>query len=97
MQLQRDERFRERLEAQSTLGNLLFGNHAGLQEPRGIDGEAKVQVERGKPMSEELECRILTMSWWIRVGVRRGVEEAFNGLVIYRQLFAPIDGSIKCR
>jgi hypothetical protein len=98
VQLERDERLRERLEAQFTLGNMLFGSHAGLQEfleEGGIDGEAEARVEGGEPMSEEVESRFLTMSWWIlHVGwkgvgerVRRGVEEAFDGLVSLLQPF----------
>ena len=92
MQLERDERLRERLEAQFTVSNILFGGHGGLQEfleEGGIDGEAEARVEGGEPISEEVESRFLTMSWWIlHVGwkgvgerVRRGVEEAFDGSV----------------
>ena len=91
VQLERDERLRERLEAQFTLGSMLFGSRVGLQEfpEGGINGEAEARVEGGEPMSEEVESRFLTMSWWILhvgwkgVGERvwGGVEEAFDGLV----------------
>jgi len=55
----------------------------------GEEGESGgVYVE---PMSEEVESRFLTMSWWIlHVGwkdvaerVRRGVEEAFDESVFF--------------
>lgn len=74
--------------------NLLFGGGAGLQElmeEGREDDDEEDQIEGAVPMSEEVESRFLTMSWWIlHVGwkgvaerVRRGVEEAFDGSVIF--------------
>lgn len=94
VQLEREERFRERFEAQLSMRNLLFGGGAGLQElmeEGREDDDEEDQIEGAVPMSEEVESRFLTMSWWIlHVGwkgvaerVRRGVEEAFDGSVIF--------------
>ena len=95
MQLEREEHFHEQLEAQFTIRNVLFGRHSRLQElmeegAMGMNEEEDVQIEGAVPISEEVESRFLTMSWWIlHVGwkgvaerVRRGVEESFDGSVI---------------
>ena len=92
VQLEREEHFREQLEAQFTVRNVLFGGHSQLQElmeegVMGTNGEEDIQIEGAEPISEDVESRFLTMSWWIlHVGwkgvaerVRRGVEESFDG------------------
>lgn len=97
VQLEREERFRERFEAQLSIRNLLFGGGAGLQElmeEGREDDDEEDQIEGAVPMSEEVESRFLTMSWWIlHVGwkgvaerVRRGVEEAFDGVSLKSNL-----------
>jgi len=79
----------------------------GLDGGFSLDGDddpedGKVQLSGCSPsgvwlgeISEELESKYLTMSWWLlHVGwkdvgerVRRGVEEVFNGLVFYIFIF----------
>jgi peroxin-3 len=96
VQLEREESLREQLEAQFSLRNILFGGGVRLEQlmeegglSAEVDGEDDVQQEGATPISEDVESRFLTMSWWIlHVGwkdiaerVRRGVEEALDGLV----------------
>jgi peroxin-3 len=103
VQLEREESLREQLEAQFSLRNILFGGGVRLEqlmEEGGLsaemDGEDDVQQEGATPISEDVESRFLTMSWWIlHVGwkdiaerVRRGVEEALDGLVQFLLLCA---------
>jgi peroxin-3 len=106
VQLEREETLREQLEAQFSVRNLLFGGGSRLEqlmEEGGLgaeaDGEGEdVQQEGTVPISEDVESRFLTMSWWIlHVGwkdvgerVRRGVEEALDGLVHFFVYFRGI-------
>lgn len=102
LQQERDERLRERLESELTIGNLLLGRGKGLEElisggdMMNLLSEDGVIEEDLENISDEAENKFLTMSWWmLHVGwkdvgerVRRGVEEVFDGLVILSKLWS---------
>lgn len=87
-----DERIDELLQSQLSLSNLMFGGQNRLEELMSGDfggllgGEDMGVID--DDISEEVESKFLTMSWWIlHVGwkdvgerVRRGVEEVLDGL-----------------
>ena len=93
LQQERDERLRERIESELTITNLLLGRGKGLEELMSGDAMNLLEedgVEVGADeISDEVENKFLTMSWWmLHVGwkdvgerVRRGVEEVFDGFV----------------
>ncbi|KAI0942833.1 hypothetical protein AcV7_002135 [Taiwanofungus camphoratus] len=82
IQLERDERARERLRFDTSIHSLFWGDST-LEE-----GDAVDNLEEAESVSEETERKYLTLSWWIlHVGwkdvgerVRRGVEEVFEGV-----------------
>lgn len=88
---ERDERIREKFEAEFSLTNIMLGRGRGLEEL--LSGDMNALLEDGEEpvegISEEVESKFLTMSWWmLHVGwkdigerVRRGVEEVFDGYV----------------
>ena len=92
LQQERDERLRERLEyGASVWGGI--GNLLDLENLAGVtDGEEDDEEE----ISEQIEIKYLTLSWWIlHVGwkdiaerVRRGVEEVFEGVSLKTKLGA---------
>ncbi|KAF8632834.1 hypothetical protein AX15_001664 [Amanita polypyramis BW_CC] len=101
---EREERFREQLESQLSFFNLLFSRSDKLQDI--LLGEESEQLENdaergelgGSSITEEVERKFLTLSWWIlHVGwkdvgerVRRGVEEVFEGVSL-KTKFAAMD------
>ncbi|KAF8068610.1 Peroxin-3 [Lyophyllum atratum] len=100
LQMEREERMQDRLEDELSLSNILMNSGKGLEDLLAGDmsallGDEEPGVEGGE-ISEEVESRFLTMSWWIlHVGwkdvgerVRRGVEEAFEGVSLKSKLAA---------
>ncbi|KII85718.1 hypothetical protein PLICRDRAFT_56925 [Plicaturopsis crispa FD-325 SS-3] len=89
LQLERDERMREQLEASLSISGLLMGG-AGLLSP--LDPETGVPDE--EEVTEEVAVRYLTLSWWLlHVGwkdigerVRRGVEEVLDSVSLKTKL-----------
>lgn len=81
----------EQIATEFTLTNMLLKSGRGLEELLAGDMSALLDEEGGVhndvTISEDVESKFLTMSWWIlHVGwkdvgerVRRGVEEAFEG------------------
>ncbi|RDB16202.1 Peroxisomal biogenesis factor 3 [Hypsizygus marmoreus] len=101
LQLERDERLQQHIEAQFSLSNLLLQSGKGLETLLSGDMEALLDDDEGPAipsLTEDVETRFLTMSWWIlHVGwkdvgerVRRSVEEVFSGIPLKTKL-APID------
>lgn len=95
LDVEREERLQEQLESELSLPNLLL-NHSTkmVQDLLSVDlsmleDEAEKGELEGDMMTEEVERKFLTLSWWIlHVGwkdvgerVRRGVEEVFEGFV----------------
>jgi peroxin-3 len=87
LQQERDERLRERLEyGASVWGGV--GNLLDLENMVGGDDDEEEEI------SEQIEIKYLTLSWWIlHVGwkdiaerVRRGVEEVFEGVSLKTNL-----------
>lgn len=88
---EREERMRDKFEAEFSLTNIMLGRGRGLEEL--LSGDMNALLEDGEEavegISEEAESKFLTMSWWmLHVGwkdigerVRRGVEEVFDGYV----------------
>jgi peroxin-3 len=84
---------REKFEAEFSLTNIMLGRGKGLEEL--LSGDMNALLEDGEEpvggISEEVESKFLTMSWWmLHVGwkdigerVRRGVEEVFDGYASY--------------
>ena len=85
LQQERSERLRERLAAELTMSNILLGGGRALEDLM-AGTEMEGEGEEGG-VSEEVEGKYLTRSWWLlHVGwkdvgerVRRGVEEVFDG------------------
>lgn len=89
-QLERDERIRDLMESELTMTNLLLGGGRNLEDLMSgnisslLDGDGAEAHDDG--ITEEVESKYLTMSWWLlHVGwkdvgerVRRGVEEVFD-------------------
>jgi Peroxin-3. len=91
---------RERIDSEFSPMSLLLGGR-GLDDlmaelesrPGGLFGEG-IEGEDGTGITEEVENKYLTMSWWmLHVGwkdvmerVRRGVEEVFDGCVLRHQI-----------
>ncbi|TFK31913.1 Peroxin-3-domain-containing protein [Crucibulum laeve] len=98
LQQEQDERMRERLESQLTMVNLLFGlgRGKGIQDLMSLadDDGGGHEASELDGISEEVESRFLTLSWWLlHVGwkdvgerVRRGVEEVFDGVSLKSRL-----------
>ncbi|KAJ7594055.1 Peroxin-3 [Mycena floridula] len=91
-----DEQIRDVLEAQLSISNLLLGS-TSLEQL--MTGDIKGILEEGIDVidvSEEVEAKYLTLSWWIlHVGwkdvgerVRRGVEEVLSGVSLKSKLAA---------
>ncbi|KIK02522.1 hypothetical protein K443DRAFT_96706 [Laccaria amethystina LaAM-08-1] len=93
LQQEHDERLREQLASEFTMSNILLGGSKGLED---LISGVKVREEEGDEcnISEELENKYLTLSWWLlHVGwkdvgerVRRGVEEVFDGVSLKTKL-----------
>lgn len=92
LQQERDERLREGLSVYSLLWGAIGGNNIFDLEDLGEgSGEGDEQE-----ISEQVEVKYLTLSWWIlHVGwkdiaerVRRGVEEVFEGVGLKTRLGA---------
>lgn len=91
LQLEREERFRERLQYELSMSNLLLGGGKGLESLMSGNISSILDDSEGAgeagAISEESESKYLTLSWWLlHVGwkdvgerVRRGVEEVFYG------------------
>ncbi|KAG6879096.1 hypothetical protein C0992_005241 [Termitomyces sp. T32_za158] len=102
LKLERDERMQESIATEFTLTNMLLKSGRGLEELLAGDMSALLDEEEGVhnevTISEDVESKFLTMSWWIlHVGwkdvgerVRRGVEEVFEGVSLKGKL-APTD------
>ncbi|KAG6832768.1 hypothetical protein H0H87_000421 [Tephrocybe sp. NHM501043] len=91
LDIERDERTQELITSQFTLTNMLLKS-GDLEQL--LSGDVSALMDQDDSVedayiSEEVESKFLTMSWWIlHVGwkdvgerVRRGVEEAFDGCV----------------
>ncbi|KII91963.1 hypothetical protein PLICRDRAFT_173744 [Plicaturopsis crispa FD-325 SS-3] len=89
LQLERDERTREQLEASLSISALLMG---GADLMSALDLEARPRDE--EDITEDVEVKYLTLSWWLlHVGwkdigerVRRGVEEVFDSVSLKSKL-----------
>ncbi|KAG6902355.1 hypothetical protein C0995_001152 [Termitomyces sp. Mi166 len=100
LQLEKDERMQERIATEFTLTNMLLKSGRDLEELISGDMSALLDEEGGLfddvSISEDVESKFLTMSWWIlHVGwkdigerVRREVEEAFEGVSLKSKLAA---------
>ncbi|KAG6909816.1 hypothetical protein DXG01_015309 [Tephrocybe rancida] len=98
LELERNERMQERMASEFTLTNMLLKSGRGLEELLSGDMSTLLDDESRDEeyISEEVESKFLTMSWWIlHVGwkdvgerVRRGVEEAFDGVSLKSKLAA---------
>ncbi|KAG5642120.1 hypothetical protein DXG03_003591 [Asterophora parasitica] len=101
-QLERDERINEALQSQFSLTSLLLSSVTGRGVEDLLSGDiALLEEGHGEGegwISEDVESRFLTLSWWIlHVGwkdvaerVRRAVEDVFEGVSLKSKL-APID------
>ena len=107
LQLEREERFRERLQFELSMSNILLGGGKELENLMtgnisSILGDSDDTVE-ADAINEESESKYLTLSWWLlHVGwkdvgerVRRGVEEVFYGfvLLLFFLVYLPISAS----
>lgn len=90
LQQERDERTRERLEAEISLSHPLLGSGQSLGDLMSLDLEAFLGAEEAidsDSIPEDTENKYITLSWWLlHVGwkdvgerVRRGVDEVFDG------------------
>ncbi|KAG6867655.1 hypothetical protein C0993_012674 [Termitomyces sp. T159_Od127] len=91
---------KEQIASEFTLTNMLLKSGRGLEELLSGDMSTLLGEEGGLyddlAISEDVESKFLTMSWWIlHVGwkdvgerVRRGVEEAFEGVSLKSKLAA---------
>jgi len=88
LEQERDERLREQLESELSLSKILFDGGQGLASLMSQDFEA-ISGKEGvvdEAISEDVESKYLTLSWWLlHVGwkdvgerVKRGVEEVFD-------------------
>lgn len=91
MEQEREERLRERVAAATSISSLLFGGGMSAL----LDMENLSDADEGEGgVSEEVEVKYLTLSWWIlHVGwkdigerVRRGVEEVFENVSLKTKL-----------
>ncbi|OCH90166.1 hypothetical protein OBBRIDRAFT_777356 [Obba rivulosa] len=88
IQLEEDERIRERMQYDTSVYALFWGD-TSLEE-----SDLDINLEEQEYVSEETERKFLTLSWWIlHVGwkdvgerVRRGVEEVFDGVSLKTKL-----------
>jgi peroxin-3 len=91
LQQERDERLREQLEFSASVSSMFWGGIGSLLD---LENLALDEVE--EEISEQIEIKYLTLSWWIlHVGwkdiaerVRRGVEEVFEGVSLKTKLGA---------
>ena len=105
LEQEREESIRERLGAELTTTNLLFGSFGlgpaassnledllsggAVHEDEEGEGVTRGDLWSSEGLSEEVESKYLTLSWWLlHVGwkdvgerVRRAVEETFDGCV----------------
>ena len=103
MQLEREERFRERLQSELSMSNVLLGGGKGFESL--MAGEIP-SIDPGEAdfLNEESESKYLTLIWWLlHVGwkdvgerVRRGVEEVFNGYVVFLYHISTHIYSLQC-
>ncbi|KAF8649441.1 hypothetical protein AX16_005806 [Volvariella volvacea WC 439] len=93
LERERDDRIKERIQSQLTMSNLLFGGFVGGFEDMLSGAEDDIGVVE-ETVTEDVENKFLTMSWWLlHVGwkdvkerVRRGVEEVFEGVSLKSKL-----------
>lgn len=91
-QQEKEERLRERLEFGASVSSLFWGGIGSLLDFEDLGGADENEDE----ISEQVEIKYLTLSWWIlHVGwkdvaerVRRGVEEVFEGVSLKSKLGA---------
>jgi len=91
LQQERDERLRERFEFSASVSSIFWGGVGNLLDPENLAGDDE---EVDEEISEQIEIKYLTLSWWIlHVGwkdvadrVRRGVEEVFEGVSLKTKL-----------
>ncbi|KAF8816113.1 hypothetical protein BYT27DRAFT_7209030 [Phlegmacium glaucopus] len=102
LQLEREERFRERLQSELSMSNILLGGDGGKRFERLMSGDISSILDESEgagetdAISEESESKYLTLTWWLlHVGwkdvgerVRRGVEEVFYGVSLKTKLAA---------
>ncbi|KAG5734017.1 Peroxisomal biogenesis factor 3 [Termitomyces sp. T112] len=98
LQLEKDERMQDHIATELTLTNMLLKSGRGLEELMAGDMSALLDEEGGLfddvSIGEDVAAKFLTMSWWmVHVGwkdigerVRRGVEEAFEGVSLKSKL-----------
>lgn len=92
VQQERDERLRERLQFGTSIVSLFMGGVGNLLDMEELAGDDA----NDEGVSEQVEIKYLTLSWWIlHVGwkdvaerVRRGVEEVFEGVSLKTKLGA---------
>jgi peroxin-3 len=95
LQLEREERFRERLQSELSVSNILLGGGKGFESLMAGDMsnivDSREDAEEADFINEESESKYLTLSWWLlHVGwkdvgerVRKGVEEVFYGYAVF--------------
>ena len=93
LQLEREERFREQLQSEFSISNILLGGGKGFESLMAEEFSSILDGgdDAGEAyfINEESESKYLTLIWWLlHVGwkdvgerVRRGVEEVFYGYV----------------
>jgi peroxin-3 len=92
LQQEQDERLREQLELGASVSAMLWGGIGNLLDMEHLAGENGDD----EGISEQVEIKYLTLSWWIlHAGwkdiaerVRRGVEEVFDGVSLRTKLGA---------
>jgi len=97
LQFEREERFRERLQSEFSISNILLGSGKGFESlMAGGILNGSDDVGEADFINEESESKYLTLIWWLlHVGwkdvgerVRRGVEEVFYGVSLKTKLAA---------
>lgn len=96
LQLEREERFRERLQFELSISNILLSGGKELESLMTGNISSIMGDSEDTGVNEDSESKYLTLSWWLlHVGwkdvgerVRRGVEEVFCGVSLKTKLSA---------
>ncbi|PFH46414.1 hypothetical protein AMATHDRAFT_155140 [Amanita thiersii Skay4041] len=101
LELERDQRLQEQIESQLSFSNLLFGDKKLFErlmsgDVSTLQGGSEMRGMESDGVTEEVERKFLTLSWWIlHVGwkdvgerVRRGVDEVFESVSLKTKLAA---------
>jgi len=100
LQLEREERLRERLQSELSFSNILLGGGKGFESLMAGDissiQDGSEEAGEADFINEEPKSKYLSLSWWLlHVGwkdvgerVKRGVEEVFYGVSLKTKLAA---------